>query len=171
MVYTFYSGAHQRFNETLAKIGGLSLPLLAAAFLAIAAFSFSSYQSNGQQPYIPIKKPVAHASTASFATGSKPATQPAPTTMSSPAGTASPQTALSVQPLMSPSSSSGSVPLTGGMGGGSGSGTTTTSPTPTVVCSDLLSVTQICMACTPPLTLQPGQKALLSADGTCVAVN
>jgi hypothetical protein len=58
---------------------------------------------------------------------------------------------------------------TGGMGGGGGS----TGPvsTGTIVCSDLLSAAQLCTACTPPVTLVAGQKALLYTDGSCVVIN
>lgn len=77
-----------------------------------------------------------------------------------------------------PSVSGTSGGLGGGDLGGTGGGTSTgvpptppPPPAPTVVCTNTLSLAQICTACTPPLTLMPGQKALLSADGTCVAVN
>jgi hypothetical protein len=77
-----------------------------------------------------------------------------------------------------PSASGTSGGLGGGDLSGTGGGTSTgvpptppPPPAPTVVCTNTLSLAQICTACTPPLTLMPGQKALLSADGTCIAVN
>jgi len=71
-----------------------------------------------------------------------------------------------------------STPITStGSGGGSGGGTITPPPPPpptstgSIVCTDLLTLSQVCTACTPPLILQPGQKALLYTNGSCVAVN
>lgn len=182
MVYTITQGVRSHFAELAAKTGGLAMPVLALAFLLVAALSFSSYHGTGQKPYIPTKSQGLSANSTSIkpaATSSGGNHNSPPVAASGPLNVSS--LSVSSEPLVPPLGSASPSPVSsptptfsGGMGGGDVGGTTSaggTSPTGTITCTDTLSVSQVCTTCTPALTLQPGQKALLSADGTCVAVN
>jgi hypothetical protein len=57
---------------------------------------------------------------------------------------------------------------TGGGTGGTGGGTTTL---PDCSLDQIATVTCQVPACSQPVTLQPGQKAILSLDGTCIVLN
>jgi hypothetical protein len=71
-----------------------------------------------------------------------------------------------------------SSPLVGGMGGGpTGGGTTggtgggTTVTIPDCSLNQIATITCRVPACSPEVTLAPGQKAILGIGGTCVVVN
>jgi hypothetical protein len=74
-----------------------------------------------------------------------------------------------VSPGMTTSGPGGSGSVVGGRGGGSG-GTGGTS-IPDCTLDQIATVTCMVPACSPPVTLAPGQKAILGVNGTCVVVN
>lgn len=57
---------------------------------------------------------------------------------------------------------------TGGTGGGGGS---TGGALPSCSLGQIATVNCLVTACSPPITLAPGQKAILGLDGTCVVLN
>lgn len=57
------------------------------------------------------------------------------------------------------------APVTGGMGGG---GSTTI---PDCSLNQIATVNCMVTSCSPPVTLAPGQKAILGVTGTCIIVN
>lgn len=197
MIYNYRRGLDRQLKKKAVRGGSLALPIIAAAFLLIALFTVSSNHGDGQSPIIPAKKTGQSSQTAASLSVS-PAKQTSPAPAPKPSSESSSKPAMSFSSLSSPatsptepattflpglgggditSGSGGTTAPTSGSGGtssggdsGTGSGTTTGS-TPTVVCTDPLTTAQLCTACTPPLTLQPGQKAILSSDGTCTTVN
>lgn len=177
MIYTINTGLRNHVKENLVKAGGIGLPALALIFLIIAALSFSSSRGAGQQPYITAKKTASNFNAASgsgTSSGGSSTSNPKfasqqPAIASQ--GLPSSVSALSA-PLPSTTGSGGSI-LTGGRGGGDTSGGGGTGGgQPSVACDNLLNLTvQTCTVCLPPLILQPGQKALLSSDGSCTVTN
>jgi len=169
VLYTVNAGPINRLRQAWLRTGGIGLPLLALGFLLLAAFSFTTSGSAGKNPYIATHK--------NLNTAKQTSAKPATANPSGPSPTSSPSSQNQIAGVQNPvatiQSNTNLVPITGGLGGGDSTPLTNTPPpaTLTVACTDLLSVSQICTACTPPLTLQPGQKALLSSDGTCAAVN
>lgn len=190
MAYSINGGVHQFHWQRLVRDSGLALPLIAIAFIIIAAVSVSTHQSSGQSPYIPIKKPaLTIKTTGSGNPSSKGGNKPASSSPSTSSGTASSPITPSITPAMSfsaldtPSTSPVTSPITGGLGGGdigggggdtggSSSGSGGSVPT-TFPCVDVTGASFTCTqeACTPPLALQPGQKALLTTTGTCAILN
>jgi hypothetical protein len=97
-------------------------------------------------------------------------------TASSSANPASSETGQISSLSTSPSSTSGSgfTPIVGGKGGGPTGGTGTSGGGATIPdCSlnQIATVTCQVPACSPAVTLQPGDKAILGVDGTCLIVN
>jgi hypothetical protein len=184
MAYTINRGVTRETWQKFVRDSGLALPIIAIIFIIIAALSVSTHQSTGQSPYISPKKSVLSATTSdnSSKSDSKHDTDKKPPA-SKPSPPAEPAMSFGGLDSAAPPISTPTLPLTGGLGGGDpgsdgGTSDEVTPPdsdgdtsAPTVVCTNLLTLAQLCTACTPPLTLQPGQKALLSVDGTCAAVN
>lgn len=195
MIYNYRRGVDRELKRNVIRGGSLLTPLVAVAFLLVALFSFSTNQGEGQSPTIPLKKPNQSENQSKLPKLSL--TTPKTSKTSAGGGSAA-KPAMSFRSLSSPTSPAPAAATLPGLGGGeitSGSGGTISSPgtggggttssgsgdsgkgpsggtsTPTVACSNLLSIAQLCTVCTPPLTLQPGQKALLSSDGTCTTVN
>lgn len=200
MIYTYKRGVDKQLKQRIIRSGGLTLPIVSLVFLVIAALSFNAHHSSGQSPNIPLQaKSSQSSSSKSKAPSTNIRSKKSSTDQNVSSGGIS--LGSDVKPAMSFGSLSSpvsqpviSVPTptvtSGGLGGGditpSGGGGSTSSggtpstgsggstsnpPAPTVVCTNLLSLAQVCTACTPPLTLQPGQKALLASDGTCTSVN
>lgn len=193
MIYNYRRGVDRELKRNVIRGGSLLTPLIAVAFLLVSLFSFSTNQGEGQSPIIPVKKPSQSEGQSKLPNLSL--TNPKASPKTTPASGSSAKPAMSFRSLSSPVTTSpapavASLPGLGGGGitsgsggstspgtGGGGSGDSGKGPsgsstsTSTVVCSNLLSVTQLCTVCTPPLTLQPGQKALLSRDGTCTTIN
>lgn len=198
MIYTYKQGVDRQLKQRIIRGGGLILPAVSLLFIIIAILSFNTHQSSGQSPNIPIQtkssqisnlKPKApgvnskkgnpsqgqngSSSAISLDSGARPAmsfgslnspvSQPA-ISAPTPAGTGGGLGGGDIAPGDGGSSGGGSLPT--GSGGGASS-----PPAPTLACTNLLSLAQVCTACSPPLTLQPGQKALLSSNGTCTSVN
>lgn len=192
MIYTYRHGVDRQLKRNVIRGGSLLTPLIAVAFLLVSLFSFSTNQGEGQSPVIPVKKPNQSEGQSKLPNLS--VTTPKKGASSTPASGSSAKPAMSFRSLSSPAATS-PVPVTAvlpGLGGGAvtpGSGSTSSpgigggsgdsgkgpagggTSTPTVACSNLLSIAQLCTVCTPPLSLQPGQKALLSSDGTCTTIN
>lgn len=88
-------------------------------------------------------------------------TTPSSSTLSGPAGNTGGGTI----------SNPGTTPIVGGRGGGPTGGSGGIVSIPDCSLNQLATVTCKVPACSPELTLQPGQKAILGINGTCVVVN
>jgi hypothetical protein len=148
---------------------GLPAIALALSFGAIKHHP-SSGTSGGQNPkLIPV--------VSSLSTGAPPGSNttnsgntPAPSTNSPSVANFSSQTSTGSLSSATPSGgSTGTTTPIGGRGGGPTGGGGTTLPD----CSldQIATVTCQVPACSPEVTLMPGQKAILGVDGTCVVLN
>lgn len=119
-------------------------------------------------------------STLKFGDGSSDNTGSAGNTGSNPQAAASASSAASAPAYTSPTSaatspissgtSSGTTGVIGGMGGGpTGGGGGVSLPDCSI--GQIATVNCVVPACSPPVTLAPGQKAILGLDGTCIVVN
>jgi hypothetical protein len=168
MRYTIQKGVERQFSERVKTNSRFILPLL-VILAGVLFFSLNPYHSN-KSPSKPltlgiytVKTPGGGSDLSGGTGGSNLNPQLA---AASPIFTAP-------APNTSGTTGGGSGLPVGGSGGGGSTIQPTSPPTSTgsVVCTDLLTLSQVCTICTPALLLQPGQKALLYTDGTCTAIN
>jgi hypothetical protein len=169
MKYTLAGGVNHR-NEDINRGLLVSLPIIAGLlFLSLLGArhigqhpvtgpAYSDISNNSKQSAA--KKPAGTSANSPNTTGGVGSgSAPSPAVA---AATTQPSTSSVV------SSGGSSTTLTGGRGGGGG-----VSGAGTVVCTNspgsLVPLT--CTACSPPVVLAVGQKAILQADGTCALAN
>ncbi len=122
MIYTLTHGVDNQFRQRLAQIVSLSLPVIAVLFLVLAALSFNTHQSAGQNPYISVKKPASLSAGLNQPKAASSGGGSGNSTAGSSSGTMQP--AMSLTNLGTPAGSSvptpstSTTPVTGGMGGG-----------------------------------------------------
>ena len=186
MRYTIQHGVEHQFSEHVNDNVRFILPLL-VILAGVTFFLLNPYHFH-KSPAKPftlgiytVKTPDNNSkSTSNDNNGSKNTGSSTNLSGSGQIATVNPQTTVSGMSAPAGTSSLGSSTSTlptGGMGGGGSTPTPSvtppavTTPVATVVCTNTSAVPIVCTACTVPITLMAGQKALLSSDGTCTAID
>lgn len=179
MAYTINRGYSQEHGlDRLQRALLIGLPAL-ALILSFGAIKNDSptNPAGANAKTIPIVSSLSNSTDKSGSEnkGNNPSSSNTPS-VTGPANTAS-SGAVQISSLStSPSgtSSSSFTPIVGGKGGGPTGGTSTSGGGATIPnCSldQIATVTCQVPACSPAITLSPGQKAILGIDGTCIVVN
>jgi len=177
MRYTFKSGVERRFSEKLKTSFRFILPLLAIFVLVVLLGISSNSPTPKKKPLTlgiyTIKSDDGGSASGNNSNSGNSSSQDTSTSHPAAMSTSLPDTsglASSGSNLPSgglggvPSSppSTGSTPPAGGLGGGT---------VPTCSLNQIATYTCLVTQCTPNVTLNSGQKAILGLDGTCVVIN
>lgn len=184
MHYSIIHGVYNSLHERLAQLGGVGLPTMAIAFLAVALFSFSTYEAFGAHPHIsPPPQPTKTSLSSTAPTAAAPPYhQPtAPAAASQQPAVVSPTPTQTVQtPTVISSGLDGSgvpgtttttsQPVSSTSVSGTGTSADTTSggvTTPTGSGSNALQTT----VTVPGVDLQAGSKTVLQSSPTTLTIN
>jgi hypothetical protein len=187
MKYTLRSGVEHQFLENLGDSLKIGLPLLAILLVTAYGISHAGKEHKAQKPQTlgiyTIKTPNGTSGSTNPSGSSSAASSNAPQaassstpTLASSTGSSSSSTGLAAQsPASVVGGATGTVqnpaPPVGGMGGGPVGGGGGGTSIPNCSLGQIATFTCRVPACSPEVTLNPGQKAILGVTGTCVVIN